>query len=270
MPSQPRSYSSEGIILRHMPVGEADRIVSIFSPVYGKIRAAAKGSRKVTSALAGSADVLVRSDFAFARGRELDIMTQAVVKERFEFLRDSPWHGAAGLTVVECIDRSLEDGYQFRAIYALTLDTLRRLNSDAEIWLTPSHEQRAESGPNGTGWAALRYFELRLMDLFGYRPEFTTCVNCGAELFPTENNGFNAALGGALCPQCLRFSSRILPLIVLKILRFIQRTDWNSLPVMRIDPAVRSDVEHILRALFTAHFEHSLRSWQLLDECRRA
>src|SRR5213075_2871924 len=45
----PGLYRDEGVVLRAIKLGEADRIVTIFTQGHGKIRAVAKGIRKTTS-----------------------------------------------------------------------------------------------------------------------------------------------------------------------------------------------------------------------------
>lgn len=258
-------YSAEGIVLRRIDYGEADRILTIFTRQRGKIRAIAKGSRKTTSRLAGYIELLNRTQFQFATGRELDIVTQGETRERFERLRDHLWHATAGYYIAEALDRSLDDRQEQVPIYALARDTLRRLDDDAAAWLAnPDPANRA--GPEARGWAALRYFELNLLDRLGYRPAFHACATCETPLQPVEENGFNAELGGAVCPTCSRYAQRRLPLLTLKVLRLIQTTEWAALPVMRLEARTRHDVEGILQQILTLHLDRTLRSWNYLHQ----
>jgi DNA repair protein RecO (recombination protein O) len=260
----PHVYKADGIVLRHIDYGEADRILTIMTREYGKLRAIAKGARKVTSKLASTADLLTRTQFVLASGRELDIVTQGSTLERFDHLRDSLWHGSAAYAVAEMLDRGLEDRAEVPVIYTLTLDTLRRLDSDAASWLADPTSTNA-AGPATRGWAALLYFELRLLDQLGYKPNVSTCVACENQLEPLDGHSFNAELGGALCPACSRYSQRRLPLLSLKVLRLVQRTPWKNLPVMRIDSATRSDVDSIMQSILALHLDRSLRSWNFLQ-----
>jgi DNA repair protein RecO (recombination protein O) len=260
----PHIYKTEGIVLRHSDYGEADRILTIVTPHEGKLRAIAKGSRKVTSKLASAADLLTRTQFVLAAGRDLDIVTQGETLERFDHVRASLWHGTAAYAVAEALDRALEDRSENERVYTLGLETLRRLNVDAVEWqANPTPENQA--GPAARGWAALRYFELRLLNELGYRPSFHTCVACEMELAPVENS-FNAELGGALCPNCARYGQRRLPLLTLKVVRLVQRTPWKELPVMRLDAPTRNDVEAVLQSLLALHLDRALKSWNYLHQ----
>ncbi len=258
----PHTYVTEALVLRHLNLGEADRILTLATPQHGKLHAIAKGSRKITSKLAGATDVLQHGQFVLATGRDLAIVTQATAQEPFEHLRASLWHATAALTIAELLERSLAGNEAHEEVYTLALATLRRLETDAEAWLgDPVPENRA--GPMARGWAAMRWCEMQLLDLLGYRPEFHQCVACETALQPVEDNGFNAELGGALCPSCGHHSRRRLPLLTLKVLRLVQATPWDALPVMRLDERTRADVEAVSHALLAQHLERSLRSWEM-------
>ncbi len=259
----PHVYKSEALVLRHINFGEADRILTLVTPQHGKISAIAKGSRKVTSKLASAVDLVTRAQFVLATGRELDVVTQAVVQERFDHLRESLWHATAGYTVAEALDRALAEREPHPDIYVLALDTLRRLDADADAWLADPTPQNP-AGPTSRGWAAMRFFDLVLLDLLGYRPAFHTCVSCENPLQAVEDNGFNAELGGAVCPSCSRYAQRRLPLLTLKVLRLVQTTEWHALPVMRLDQRTRDDVEGVLQSILSLNLERSLKSWNLL------
>src|SRR5262249_2893742 len=80
--AHPRVYGSEAVILRRIDFGEADRILTLFTPTYGKVRAVAKGVRRTTSRLAGHLEPFTRTQLLLATGRDLDIGTQAEAKDR--------------------------------------------------------------------------------------------------------------------------------------------------------------------------------------------
>src|SRR5712692_10224619 len=106
---QQHSYSTEAIVLKRTDLGEADRILTLFTPAKGKIRAVAKGTRRPTSKLAGHLDLLTRSQLQVALGRNLDIVTQAEGRENFRYLRTELWHMTCGFYLAELVDRFIED-----------------------------------------------------------------------------------------------------------------------------------------------------------------
>jgi DNA repair protein RecO (recombination protein O) len=248
---RPRIYDAEGFVLRRIDFGEADRILTLFTATYGKMRAIAKGVRKTTSRKAGHLEPFTRVQLLLASGRELAIITQAEARERFERLAGDLWSASAAWYITELVDRFLEDDDPHPRLYTLFLETLRRLDA------------LAGSEDGARGWMALRYFELRLLGELGYRPGLQTCVNCDKPLRP-EDQGYSAEKGGAVCPDCMRYGARPLSLTALKVLRLLQGTDWDSLPRVRLEPAVRSEVETTLQATLRYHLERDLKSWPFL------
>ncbi|HEX9029302.1 MAG TPA: DNA repair protein RecO, partial [Anaerolineales bacterium] len=77
MPPRERSFRVEAIVLRHQDWGEADRLLSLYTPDMGKVRTIAKGVRKMRSRKAGHLEPFTRSSLLMARGRDMLIITQA-------------------------------------------------------------------------------------------------------------------------------------------------------------------------------------------------
>ncbi|MDI6814588.1 MAG: DNA repair protein RecO, partial [Dehalococcoidales bacterium] len=73
--SKPRNYQTEAIIIKKIKLGEADRILTLYTPHLGKIRAVARGVRRPRSKLAGHLELLTHSLVSLARGRNLDTIT---------------------------------------------------------------------------------------------------------------------------------------------------------------------------------------------------
>jgi DNA repair protein RecO (recombination protein O) len=247
----PRVYATEAVVLRRTDFGEADRILTLFTPQGGKVRAIAKGVRRTTSRLAGHLEPFTRTQLLLATGRELDIVTQAEGRERMDHLRDDLWHATGAWYTAELVDRFLEDADPHPRLYRLFTQTLLQL------------DQGAHNPAESRGWLALRYFELRLLDELGYRPALRQCAGCDTPLTPIEN-GYNAELGGALCPQCARYAQRRVSLDALKVMRLLQLTEWEALPRLRLAPALQNEIEGILQATLRYHLDRDLKSWAFL------
>jgi DNA repair protein RecO (recombination protein O) len=249
----PRVYASEALVLRRTDFGEADRILTLFTPTYGKVRAIAKGVRRTTSRLAGHLEPFTRTQLLLATGRDLDIVTQAEARERLDALRADLWHATGAWYAAELVDRFLEEADPHPRLYALFVETLRRLEAGAK--LQPRDILRS--------WLGLRYFELRLLDELGFRPNLHHCTGCDTPLRP-EENGYSAEMGGALCPSCGRYSQRRLSLHALKILRLLQTTEWEALPRLRLEPSLQAEIEGVLQSSLRFHLDRELKSWSFL------
>ena len=287
----PHSYATEAIVLKRTDLGEADRILTLFTPGKGKIRAVAKGTRRPISKMAGHLDLLCRSQLQLALGRNLDIVTQAEGRENFLHLRNDLWHMTCGFYLAELVDRFVEDQMQHYDIYVLLLETLRYLDADANALqqLLANTSANSESGMDANENAVkdainrtpvtsqqqegqtrllLRYFELRLLMAVGYEPALQNCASCASEIRPQEN-GFRASLGGVLCPQCSRLWERRLSLDALKALRYMQRVKWSEAARMRPDTRLHNELEAVMYDLLRYHLERDMKSWSFLEMMRK-
>jgi DNA repair protein RecO (recombination protein O) len=217
-----------GIVLRRRDLGEADRIITIFTAERGKLRIVAKGARRPSSKLAGHLEPFCSTRLLVARARNLDIVSQAETIEHFSALRLSETAIATAGYLAELIDALLPEDQQQETIYELTFASLRLLND--------GHDPRLVT----------HVFEMGLLRQLGYRPELTRCVSCGAEIAP-EPNGF-AYDGGVLCPNCLRARPDASQLSVnaLKLLRAIDRGDIERKFSLRVPPHIWTEVGDIL------------------------
>jgi len=116
----------------------------------------------------------------------------------------------------------------------------------------------------------LRYFELRLLDCLGYRPELRECVACRASLQPTTNF-FSASGGGVICPLCHGSEPvfRRLSLGALKVLRFMQDRDYSEVSRVRLHPSLSVELEHLLREYIRYLLEREVKSVAFMDSLRR-
>ncbi|GCE47437.1 DNA replication and repair protein RecO [Thermosporothrix hazakensis] len=262
--AQPRTYSTNAIILKRFPYGEADRILTLFTPYKGKISAIAKGTRRPVSRKSGHLELLCLSRLHVAQGRNLDIITQAQVSESFLHLRGEFWHMTCSTYLAELIDRLIEDDNPYPEVYELLTLALRVLDADAQ----ELQQQRTAGTLNAAherdrSLLLLRFFEIHLLSLIGYEPLLRTCAHCDAELEPVEN-GFTPTLGGALCPECSHLWSHKISVNALKVLRLLQRSSWAQVPRLHLNEQLHGEIEHAVRGLLRQHLERDPESWEFL------
>ncbi len=267
-----RSYPTEAIILKHSDLGEADRVLTLFTPYKGKYSAIAKGIRRPISKKAGHLELLCHSKLQVAVGRNLDIITQAQGIENFLHMRDELWHITCGLYLAELVDRFIEDTTPHPDVYKLLLESLRSLNDDAAEIQQQRTEEETPTGErvrnqHDRTQLLMRYFEIYLLSSVGYEPVLRICANCETELQP-EENGFAPALGGALCPKCSHLWSQSLSMNALKVLRLLHRTGWAKVPHLRLDARLHSELEMAMHSLLRFHLERELKSWSFLEMLR--
>jgi DNA repair protein RecO (recombination protein O) len=121
------SYKARAISLKTAPFAEADKMVTLFTREHGKIRAIAKGARRVPSRLGGRVESFTYSDLYIAKGRSLDIISQCEVMESFQSLRDGAETLKVGLYLLKLVDAGTSEGQHHPELFDLLLKGLLTL-----------------------------------------------------------------------------------------------------------------------------------------------
>lgn len=250
--SNPRLYNTEAVVLRKTDLGEADSILTLFTPHRGKIRAVAKGVRRPKSKMGGHLELLTHSQMLVARSKNLDIISQSQAVESFLSLRDNLWRTSSGLYVVELVDRFTAEGEKDYRVFRLLIDTLH--------WLCQARH----------GDLLLRCFELRLFDYLGYQPELQRCVVCRSSLEPGTNY-FTPSGGGVVCPGCRTQEVALshLSLTALKVLRFLQSKTYAEVDQLRTAPEVSAELKLLMRRYTRYLLDREVKSADWLDRLER-
>lgn len=244
-------YRTEAVVLRQRRFGEADKVCVLFTPSYGRIEALAKGVRRPRSRLAGHLEPLTRSSLLLARGRSLDIITQAQTVEAYRHLHEEIDRLSRGLYLAEMVDRFTDAAADGGALYRLLVATLARLDAAPALDLV------------------VRWFELHLLADQGYRPELERCVRCAHRL-PLDGNGFSGPAGGVLCPACRADGeSRPLSARAFKLLRYLQREALPQAERVRVDPALQGEIETHLRGAVEAALDLEIKAAAFIEAVRR-
>ena len=239
-----RVYTTEAIALKRMDYGEADRIITLFTPHIGKLRVIAKGVRRSSSRMAGHLELFAHSRLQLARGRELDLVTQAATVAPLREVRDDLAKSSYAFHLAELVDAFLEDRDPHPDLFALFVDALSTIGE-------------GEVDAN----AVARHFEVRLLLTLGFGPELTRCLNCQNEI-KAEANWYSVTSGGVYCPRCGGHEPSAGPIDVrvLKMLRYLQRTPGPAVLGVRVPGAVWDETERLLRRQVEFVLERKLRA----------
>ncbi len=243
-------YRTEAIVLRRSDYGEADRILTLYTPRFGKRRAIAKGSRKTTSRLAGHIELFTRAQLMLAEGRNLDIVTQAEIIAPYRNLREDLHRISYAYYVAELLDKLTEDEEGQSPAYSLLAETLDGLDTAAFPLVV------------------VRRFELRLLGLLGYRPYLFHCASCQEEL--TEAADRWTPAGGMLCPRCadMEIGTVAVSLNAFKTLRFMQREPMEAVIGLRLSETVLREIEDLLQLTLKPILDRDLKSMKFLHAVR--
>lgn len=250
-----RVYRTDGIILRRSDWGEADRLVTLFTPGFGKLRVVAPGARKPQSRKSGHLELFTHGTYVLARGRTFDKLTQAETRDYFPGFRESLDRITCAALAAEFADRFLQEHDENAPFYDLLLQTLAILNDPTR-------------SPDPL--IALRYFEVRALGLLGYQPQVYHCIVCREPLAPVDQF-FSLEGGGVVCPRCAPEQTALLglPLDLLKVLRFFQSHPWAEVRGLQLPAATMAGLETLLRRYVGSLLERDLKSEKFLRELRQ-
>lgn len=181
-----RPYRERAFVVRHHDLGEADRIIVLFTRGRGIVRAVAKGVRRAKSRFGSRLSPFVDVDVQLHPGRSLDLITSAdAVRTWAAPIVDDYARYTAACAVLEVAERVAgEEGVPNPRLWDATAEALAALADDAD--------------PLGPDLVVTRHV-LVAMAAAGIAPSLFDCAGCGK---PGPHHAFSPAVGGAVCVEC--------------------------------------------------------------------
>lgn len=243
-----KTYRTRAIVLDKVKLKETDLILTLLGESGRQIRAVAKGARKPGSRLAARCELFCTADLLLARGRNLDVVSQAELLHAplgatptYELL-------CAASTVAEvakfCCYEDSEDPFAF----SITDRVLQVLGSDV-----------ADDAHIDLLVAA---FVFKLLSHEGYRPVLSSCVLCGDESL----SYFSAAAGGLLCASCASSVAGAEPVGAREIewLRALLHLRFDELAAAPIDLATATFLLALAHVWAATHLDARLRAFEFM------
>jgi DNA repair protein RecO (recombination protein O) len=238
-------YRDEGVVLRTIRLGEADRIVTLATPLHGKVRAVAKGVRKTKSRLGGRVEPLSYVSMLCWHGRDLDTITQVEVIDHFRPIREDLERMSQAMTMLEVVDQVAVERNAMPELFRMLVGALRTLSE------TPS--------PLVAG-----AFLWKLLTLEGFGPVVDRCARCGSG---APLVAFDLAEDGFLCTACRR-GQGVHPETVMLVRRILGGGLAAALDEPP-SPATR-EMERLAILAVEHHLDRRLRSPGAMAGTRRA
>jgi DNA repair protein RecO (recombination protein O) len=278
-----------------MPLGEADRLLTILTREYGLVKAVAMGARKTNSKLGGRSSLFVVNDLLIAKGRSLDKVTQAETLESYPGLaqdlkRLTASQYLAELTLCQALSEQPQD-----ELFVVLNQYLKRLEQAPTDLILPNLIQAI----------------CHLLALAGVAPQMQNCSLTRQPIHPNLADsrwraGFSFTTGGVATLEALEQLQqkqklkpaspngtattiaptqqkrqappyRLLTATELGLLQLIAQVKMNqedsSIPELpdfsafSALPAIWLAIERILRQYAQYHFDRSIRSAALMDAC---
>lgn len=235
---------TRGVVLRAINIKEADRIIEIYSDDLGKVRAVARGIRKIQSRMAGHLEPFTYVELMFAQGRgDLPTITGAKALEHYESIRRNLKRVAVASYLSELVSRLTPDNQASRRFPELLRAAYTALNND--------HDPKLVTG----------YFEWQAITVAGWEPNLYNCARCHRKLYP-QGLSLSMMQSGVLCPDCRhtdRESHAISPEAV-KLLRCHAERSFNEVEGLLVSGKVRGEVKRLTDLIVRQTLEREPKS----------
>ncbi len=170
-------YRDDAVVLRTYKLGEADRIVVLYTRNRGKVRAVAKGVRRTKSKFGARLEPASTVHLQLYEGRNLDIVTQAETATVYSNLRSDLDRFGRASVLLEIIDQVAIEGEANPALFNVLTGALSELDREGNPLVVPA-------------------FVAKVLVLEGVQPLLDACVRCGTE---DDLVSIDLSEGGVLC-----------------------------------------------------------------------
>ncbi|NLN07181.1 MAG: DNA repair protein RecO [Firmicutes bacterium] len=240
-----KELRSHALVLRTMPLGEADKLVTMLTREAGKVKAVARGSRKTKSKFSALVEPLTLGSYLLHAGKTFYTFIQGELLKAYTGLQYDLERFAYAQYFCEICDRCLPEGEPAEAVFHLLVTALETLESDP-------HPARVA-----------RCFELNLLEELGLKPALDACRICGNTTGPFR---FDPLEGGLICADCPRTTGSFpVNAASLAIMKRLLTYGFQKLNVCLLSPQSQSEIHRVCLGLLNHIFDvDRLRSLQFL------
>ncbi len=248
------TYKTKGIIIKRTNLGEADKILTIFTPNLGKVSAVARGVRKTTSKLGGHLELFCSIDLILAKGRNMDVVTSVQKNYHFKNLCFNLKRTSYAYYVCELVDKFTSDNFRDTRLFNLLFSVLDNINKEISM------DGKMDLISNG--------FKIKLLRILGYAPNIERCSKCNNK---SDNNYFSNSLGGVLCKDCLEHDRQSIRMsyVSLKVLNFLGKSSFEKIRRLDIDRKLVKEIENILDLFMRYILDREFKSKRLIYDVAR-
>lgn len=240
---------SEAIVLRVQNFRETSLIVRFFTRDFGKISGIIKGIRKNPERYGGIPLIFSHNSIVFygSIGKNLNLISQCDIEEQFPAIRSDLQKTNYANYFIELLDAVTFEYDKNECLFELVTTCLRVLYGN--------HQCRQLA----------RIFEIRLLNISGFKPRLDTCVNCRQKI-PAQAR-FSSVLGGILCPRCYGKDSSATAVMkgTLASIEYIERVSLEKALQLKMTADIGSELTAILSRFIRLHLDKEIKSQKLLN-----
>ncbi len=236
---------TKGIVIRESPKGENDKVFTVYTEKFGKIKIVGKAIRKINSKLKSGLDFLALSEISFIEGKKQKILVESRIIKRFPGKKNGLSGIRAGHRLAGTIDKLLTGEEEDESIWKLAIQTLTVLSEEVIA---------------GRQFLLYSHFFWKLIHFLGYCPDWENCLFCKKQillapafLIPAKGKAFCFSCRGkkiALATEEIITVSKE----ALELLIALPKSEWRQLKKKPISQKVKNELKQILEMFVLAVF----------------
>jgi len=242
-------FETKAVVIRHIPLGEADRLVTFFSEKFGKVRAIARGVRRYKSKMSGHLDTLNLVTISVGKGKGIDVITEVDTLNDYPKIKGDLKNISLATYLSELVESVSMEESPNEKLFDMFVSTLNKI-PDLDTY---------------TG--VLRYFEIKLLEYSGFAPELNNCLEC-FELLPPADHYFSVDNGGLICFTCGRLfsgSKFSIKKNTIKLFRYFQKKSEEESLALIVPEINSNELGYILNQYIKHVVGKDMKSTKFLD-----
>ena len=256
------AQKTQAIVIRTLPFQEFHKLITFYTPDFGKVKAVAYGVKSPKSRLGGSLELLNYGTLLFQHreNRELQNITDFNLLDGFDTMRSDFTCITYGCYFAELVDSITSEGVSNPEIFALLRTTYQFLAHVDDVSLLA------------------RGFETKFLDRVGYGPELSRCVHCSSTIKGTSvdekseaTNKFGVAFsvryGGVLCGDCKNRDGAAFTIAPgsCELLKMLRKSEWDRFNRIRASTRNHKELKRVLGSFIEYHTERNLKSLKFIE-----
>lgn len=246
---------SNAIVIGHYSLGETDKIIVFFTRDYGKVRAVAKGVKRLKSKLSGRIEILTYGDLIYFEraGKDLHSVNSFDIIESFQTIKEDLLKMAYCSYIADLIQHIISEDDSDPDTFDLMLSTLYLIKSADDVEIIA------------------RAYEIKLLERMGLNPRLDLCVICSSEI-NEEVPKFSIQSGGVICGKCARLGHHAFNISreSLEIMRKMANIPLDIIPSLNVSDLNRQEIKKILSGFLSFHVDmKNLRSLNFLESIEK-
>jgi DNA repair protein RecO (recombination protein O) len=242
----------KGTIIKELNIGEADKVITVFSKEIGKLQAFVKNARRPRNNLSASTQFLCYNDFMLFKGKEMYSVSSCDIIEPFYEIRNDIIKLTYSAHMVELLSDTIQENEPASKILSLFLNTLHFLS-------------KSEKSPE----LLTRIFELKLVSMLGYAPRVEACCICGSSDYDSFN--FSMDKHGFICKACSSIDKTAFDISAgtAKAMRYIIFSGFKELFSFNVSDIVLDELGRIMRKYISQVLEKDYNKLDFLKDIWR-